>query len=1334
MLVSGYNTERFNEALVRLNRELENLGRLNLLSQAVHAEDLYMRLLNALYGWELANANESERNAEAVDLVDEAGKRFVQVTIECAGKKVSKTLRNPVTKDYADRGYRVMLVFVGHQWDYIKKSKAVKNELGIPFDQERDLLLTSDLVERFIHLDPQTQATALRVLDGSTGTFEGSSGYVDPAAIKRINERLYQRRATHPSFRLMGDISLGLLPKGVGTIIPNSDRSVELERGESLSFGEFIRDSWDAQEQCHLLITGEGGVGKTVALLTLATEDDFLPRRVAAVYVPLHELSQYCGEGADRDCVDRFIDRDTPVEHALDAVKCLATQPWRQGPSLILLLDGYNEIPYGMRAAVSEGVKKWASWPGVQVITTSREVGSFGIPHMRRLVLRPLEDEAVKRFLGDNAPQDGDAIWQVIRTPLMLRLYVGASALEGAGADYVRIAPADSAGHLVWNYLQRELWKCVEQSGGGFPKAEYGAALLLTLPLVCWRMEASHKLKIPKAELRMYVREACRRWHARYKPAYFEDVEEDLLSHYDDCEARKTPSQQFAILSKEVGLLAWDGDDGYSLLHQSLRDGLAAVHLKNTMESPCESLPEEFSHPVSEHVKDFLVDICEQGPLMDLWNANGRLSATDETATYNILRVIHKARDGDLSELDWSGMDLRDISLFSFRSGTTARLSEKADRFRSTLLGADCFRPQGHAGAVRSVCFSPDGSLIASGSVDGTVRLWDPTTGRQVLKPMRGSASVVASVAFSPDGLSLASGSGDGSVCLWSLDGRRGRPLTGSHEGVVNSVCFSPDGSLLASASSDGSIRLWEAKTGRGVVMTIRARGSFLSLCFSPDGRLLASGSNDRSVRLWDPMAGREVGRPLRARGGGVWSVCFSPDGSLLASAHGDGSVRLWDVASRRGVGDPLRTRGGRVSAVSFSPDGRMLASGSKDGAVRLWDSATGCQIGEPLRQAWGQTNAVSFSPDGRALASGSGDGAVRLWDPASGRIVREPFWRLGKWANSLCFSPDGRVLASGSSDGVVRLWDPRTGLGLRKMIDARGGRVWSICFAPERGSGLLAFGSDDGTVRLWDAATGRSVGDPLRGSGGRVLSVCFSPDGRLIASATVHGAVDLWDSKDCRRVGGPLLAAGGAAWSVCFSPDGSRLATGSKLGMVELWDPKTCQRVGEPLFSFGGRARSVCFSPDGQRLACGMDNGTVRLWSLLPGRPTSIQLDGHKDKVVNVCFSPDGTLLASGSSEGTMRLWDTRNGRQVGPTIPNAGWGVCFSPDGTLLASSFTDGNIRLWDTQAVESAHPRRSAEPAMTIEPLHGISLHGLDFSEAIIGSDHDKEVLRQNGVIV
>ncbi|EMD32005.1 hypothetical protein CERSUDRAFT_162065 [Gelatoporia subvermispora B] len=289
----------------------------------------------------------------------------------------------------------------------------------------------------------------------------------------------------------------------------------------------------------------------------------------------------------------------------------------------------------------------------------------------------------------------------------------------------------------------------------------------------------------------------------------------------------------------------------------------------------------------------------------------------------------------------------------------------------------------GHAHIVFSIAVSHDGTRIASGSVDRTVRIWDASTGTALQSPLNGHSDWVRSVAFSPDGTHVVSGSDDHTIRVWNLD--TGTTVVGPIEGHTDgvfSVAYSPDGTQIVSGSHDWTIRIWDAQTGAAVGEPLRGyQGYVLSVAFSPDGTRIASGSADKTVRIWDVATGAALGSRLTGHDGWVRLVAFSPDGAHVVSGSDDRTIRVWDVQTGTTVVGPIRGHTDYVYSVAYSPDGSRIVSGSGDRTIRIWDAKTGKAIGKPLTGHEGWVSSVAFSPDGKRVVSGSDDRTVRIWD-----------------------------------------------------------------------------------------------------------------------------------------------------------------------------------------------------------------------------------------------------------------------------------------------------------------------------------------------------------------
>jgi len=487
------------------------------------------------------------------------------------------------------------------------------------------------------------------------------------------------------------------------------------------------------------------------------------------------------------------------------------------------------------------------------------------------------------------------------------------------------------------------------------------------------------------------------------------------------------------------------------------------------------------SHRIAFSADSKVLAVQYTPPLL-LWNVETREQITNSVTKVPEDLGVSRVPYSIVTETSDGAWTLTDTTAsgpqtFPYEQGKTVSLNadgilaiaanEKTVRLVDALTGDIRRVLEGHTLGVTCVDFSPDNTTLVSGSRDGSMRLWNATTG-ELLHVLNEQSGEIQSVAFNMDGTMLASAT-ESTVRLWN-------PVTGDvvftfegytagdsfFGGAMLAAAYSPDGVTLAGGAADSTISLWDTRTGQRQKVLYGHVSAISSLAYSSDGTLLASGSYDHTIRLWDTRTGETRRILLKDAESMVTGLAFNPEGTLLAAATYSPNVLVWDVNTGALLHE-LEGHTALVSSVEFSPDGTILASGSLDTTIRLWDMTTY----QGLAVLNGHTEAVTdvaFNTTGDRLASTSTDGMVRFWSVPEGvplkAVTADTRWETAG------FNQDGSIIMAGGAWGVLQLLKFDTGVQIADLSTYYMGTIRDIAVSPL--GDTFATADNGGLVRLW--------------------------------------------------------------------------------------------------------------------------------------------------------------------------------------------------------------------------------------------------------------------------
>lgn len=565
----------------------------------------------------------------------------------------------------------------------------------------------------------------------------------------------------------------------------------------------------------------------------------------------------------------------------------------------------------------------------------------------------------------------------------------------------------------------------------------------------------------------------------------------------------------------------------------------------------------------------------------------------------------------------------------------------------------------GHTEPVFALAISNDNTLLASGSSDKTVRIYDRESEKIIGEPIAVNGSV-SDLEFSPNGHYLAMGMIYNKIIIWDI---AKQAILLKTKGM--SIAFSANGETLATGGADDSgIRIIDLKKRKETHHFATEMGSISNLAFSPDGKLLASASSNRDAQIWTNK-GQSVS-VLSGHTNWVESVAWSPDGQFVVTGSSDLTARVWSVNSGRSVA-VLRGHKGGVPVAKFSAEGARIITGSADGTVRMWD-LTGAIPEMVTRGTRRSVQQVQFLDDGEHAILAGDDGITQIWDLKSDRIVKElP-------GDIFSVSPDGKVLATAGAKMDIQLWALPDGV-FRKKFNGHDDFVSDLAFSPD--GNFLVSASEDKTAVVHALAQPTSNKKVLQHNDG-LSGVVFSPNGQYLVSSDYGNMAHLWRWPALSEKA--KMPHEDRVLVTSFSHSGHLLATGSGDGTVGIWEMPS-GKLKWRLQTGEKDVYTLAFHPNDGRLFIAGSTGNIEAWDLKTGRLLSTFF-GHSDGIYKIVISPEGKYMLSASNDYTVWMWDLNTGNPISTFAAhgNAVWSVALSADGQKIITGSEDASAYIY------------------------------------------------------
>ena len=1104
-----------------------------------------------------------------------------------------------------------------------------------------------------------------------------------------------------------------------------------------------------------ILVTGEGGIGKTVTMLETARR--LCEEAKIAIYVPLRRLK------ADMP-LEEFINSEILRDGELSVAEVWKFCKEESGQALLyLFLDGFNELRQDLKYSLLEEIKKLRFRGNIMIIVSSRrtfEEEGCQENHYQRLCMNRLSWGTVIEYL--NAKKicipEPEKMSEILGIPLMLKIF---SVVKRNEKDIEALSRGcsrwrkdlTSSGNLLWDYIQCQIYiakyKMLKKGVsymGVITAAEYIA------PYLAAQMNAQGVYIIENSVIMKWIKQGLHMLKDSYS---FKERKIQIAVRYQEDsfdEENVDPVDILKLLTNKLNILRLDDKEygnTFSFEHQEFQDILHYIYIENSFNYYQEPFYYEAFTRKPLHF-DLVTRISEmmcEEQIKRLWQdfCNDQ-KRRGEYGISNIVEILKRKLHNDLSEIDFTGLDLRNTKL----SGAVFSKENKKACFKKTKIGIGTFLSEGHSAAVDSISFNNTGAKFVSASYDKLLRIWSTYDGKR-LADLEGHAHYVRCVSWSPDGKTIISGGDDQELFVWDAYAKLERQedkhqMLREHNGWIYCIDWSCDGKQFASGDSKGIICIWNYEYSNKAVLyeKIQAHSREVKgLAWSPINKnIFVSGSSDGELKLW--TGGKEV-LSLGNMGLGIPALGWSPDGKMLAVGIGRmlyiWSIELEEKLEKARIVEKLAISEQTITRLVWANDFIAVAEDEKLSILSLrgiynngiWNKKEQYSI-EIVLGHKSLIQGLAWSEQEKKLITGADDSSMRIWK------ARNPWWN-NDWScvcaiestdlpvRCVTWDKNSNEIVAGYDDNVLRKWD----VNEERCIGIFKGHTNRVKCVDWRGR-YIASGANDSVVRIWDSKTGECL-NYMDQHKGPVNCVQWFSDGERIVSGSDDNTLIIWNYITDEKV--KLEGHDDKVYCVALSADEQVLASGSNDRTIRFWNTQTGTQLEEmnilPGNGVGHKAqiRDMVWShyKNFPMLVSGSNDKRLICWKQEENKKWKQEsvLTGHDDFVYCLSWCPESTYLVSGSTDNTLWIWNVEKEEKIYRMTEHTNYahGVSWSLDGKYIASASCDGSVIIWDVKKLPMVAPIHK------LVAINSVDIRGCDFTEAEFETEKLMKLVQMNG---